>query len=276
MPERFGFLLPEGSEIWAPDDMGFEALETAEAQVVVDVSESSRLGDFAPHFQRDRTVVIDHHAVATQPIEAALSLIDPEAAATAEVLYDVLVQTGAGISPATAQALYVGLVTDTGSFRYSNSSPRAHRLAATLIEAGADPEELYRPLFANLTLSEIATLRAALGRLQRDSEAGITWSSVEAEVVDQVGALEEYEGVIDHVRSVAGTDVAILFRELRGGQVKVSFRSTGDADVASLARTFGGGGHEKAAGATVAGDLRAVRERVLGETRRLLRKRGKT
>jgi phosphoesterase RecJ-like protein len=127
-----------------------------------------------------------------------------------------------------------------------------------------------------LTLSEVATLRAVLGALQRDSEAGITWSSVGAEVVSQVGSLDEYEGVIDHVRSIAGTEVAILFRELRGGQVKISFRSTGDADVASLARTFGGGGHAKAAGATVAGDLRAVRERVLGETRRLLGVRGET
>lgn len=250
-PERFRFLLPDGLEPLAPDASGFEALRSAAAQVVVDASEPSRLGAFASHYVGERTIVIDHHAVAAGEIGASLSLIDPDAAATAELIYDVLRQSGQVIGAPAAQALYVGLVTDTGSFRYSNSTPRAHRMAAALIEAGADPDAVYGPLFANLRPAELATLRAALEGMQRDEEFGITWAVLDLDVSRRVGALEEYEGVVDHLRNLVGTTIAILFRELEGGRVKVSLRSTGPADVASVARSFGGGGHERAAGAVV-------------------------
>jgi phosphoesterase RecJ-like protein len=266
-PERFRFLLPEGVEPLAADAGGVEALGSAATQVVVDASEPSRLGGFAPHYERERTIVIDHHAVATGEIEASLSLIDPGAAATAELLYDVLRQTGDPVGTPAARALYVGLVTDTGSFRYSNSTPQAHRTAAALIEAGADPEALYRPLFANLRPAELSTLQAALERVQRDEEYGITWAVLDLDISRRLGALEEYEGVLEHLRNLAGTEVAILFRELEGGQVKVSLRSMGPANVAAVARSFGGGGHEKAAGAVVSGHVGEATALVLAACR---------
>lgn len=263
MPRRFRFLLPEGSETFAPDEAGFRALHSADVQIVVDASEPARVGDFAPHYRPERTVIIDHHPVASSPIECDLSLVDPAAAATAELVYDVLVQTGDPIAPGTAQALYVGLVTDTGSFRYSNSSPHAHRLAAALIEAGADPETLYRPLFANLTPDELGVLQVVLRSLRQDQALGLTWATLDAEATREFGVLDEYEGVIDHLRNLKGTEVAVLFRELGTGAVKVSLRSTGRTDVASVARALGGGGHEKAAGAEVEGDLAGVANTVL-------------
>ncbi len=271
LPQRFRFLLPAGAEPLGADESGSEALRTADVQVVVDASEPGRLGEFAPLYQPERTVVIDHHAVATTGIEAALSLIDPAAAATAELVYDVLAHTGRATRAATARALYVGLVTDTGSFRYSNSTPHAHRLAAALIEAGADPEALYRPLFAVSSAAELGSLRAALEGLQRDEALGLTWTALDAAVARRFGALEEYEGIIDQLRNLEGTEIAVLFRELEGGEVKVSWRSTGAANVAALARSFGGGGHEKAAGATVPGGLAAVTEQVLAACRAHLR-----
>ncbi len=270
LPERFRFLLPPDTEPLGPDELGLEALRSAEVQVVVDASEPGRLGDFAPHYRPERTVVIDHHAVVTRRIAAALALIDPDAAATAELVYDVLQATDAPLSAEAARALYVGLVTDTGSFRYSNSTPRAHRVAAALIEAGADPEGLYRPLFANLTPGELATMRAALDSLARDEELGLTWAVLNAEVARRHGALEEYEGILEQLRNLAGTEVAVLVRELEGGEAKLSLRSTGSADVAAVARAFGGGGHQKAAGATVSGDLEGVTARVLEACRALL------
>jgi len=269
-PPGFRFLLPEGVEPLGPDKAGVDALCAADLQLVVDASEPGRLGEFAAHYRPERTVVIDHHAVADTGIEAALSIIDPAAAATAELVYDVLVQTGEPIRPETARALYVGLVTDTGSFRYSNTTPRAHRLAATLVEAGADPGALYRPLFANLTPRELGFLRATLDGMERDEELGITWAVLDAGVNRRLGPLDEYEGVIDHLRNQKGTEVAVLFRELEGGKVKISFRSSGAANVAALARSFGGGGHEKAAGATVAGDLATVTAEVLEACRTAL------
>ncbi len=273
LPDRFRFLLPAGAQTLAPDAAGIQALQSADAQIVVDASEPGRLGEYAPHYRPERTVVIDHHAVVSQEIEAALLLIDPSAAATAELVYDVLAQTDAPIQPPVARALYVGLVTDTGSFRYSNATPHTHRLAAELIEAGADPEALYRPLFANLTRAELGTLRALLDGLQHDKGLGLSWAVLDLDVARRFGALDEYEGVIDHLRNLEGTEIAVLLRELEGGEVKISWRSTGGADVAKLARALGGGGHEKAAGATVRGDLSAVTARVIEACQGVLRAR---
>ncbi|MGD8868418.1 MAG: bifunctional oligoribonuclease/PAP phosphatase NrnA [Gemmatimonadales bacterium] len=266
-PDRYRFLLPKGARLWEPDEAGLRALRTADVQLVVDASEPGRLGDFAPDFSPERTVVIDHHAVASEHIETAVALIDPIAAATAELVYDVLALTDTRIGVPAARSLYVGVVTDTGSFRYSNTTPHCHRLAAKLIEAGADPEALYRPLFATLSPAELAILQTALAAVERDSEYGLTWAAVDADTSRRLGALDEYEGVIEHLRNLAGTEIAILFRELAEGGVKISFRSTGAADVAALAKSFGGGGHEKAAGATVSGEMSDVMERVLEASR---------
>jgi len=266
-PDRYRFLLPEGARLWEPDDAGLQALRSADVQVVVDANEPGRLGDFATAYTPERTVVIDHHAVSAEHIEAAVELIDAAASATAELVYDVLALADTAIDVPTARALYVGLVTDTGSFRYSNTSSYAHRLAATLIEAGVEPGALYRPLFATLTLTELATLQAALATVECDAECGLAWAAVDAGTSRRLGALDEYEGVIEHLRNLSGTEMAILFRGLADGEVKVSFRSTGSANVAALARSFGGGGHEKAAGATVKGDISEVMERVLGAAR---------
>lgn len=269
-PNRFRFLLPDGLEPLIPDESGFQALRSAEVQLVVDVAERGRLGEFIQYYDPERTLVIDHHSVSSSPLSAALSLVDPEAASTTELVFDVFAQGTLPLSETTARALYVGLVTDTGSFRYSNTTPYAHRVAAALIEAGADPEALFRPLFANQTLSEVETIRAALTALQVDPELGLTWTVLERAALRRLGALEEYEGVIDHLRHIQGTEVALLFRELEGGTVKVSLRSSGLVNVAAIARRIGGGGHEKAAGATVAAPLNEVVYRVLAACRAAL------
>jgi phosphoesterase RecJ-like protein len=243
--ETFRFLLPAGIEPLPPEEIGFEVLRRADVQLAVDTSERSRLGDFAALYEPERTVVIDHHAVSNNEIGAALTLVDSKAAATVELIYDVLVCTDRLIGPETARALYVGLVTDTGSFRYSNTSPHVHRLAATLIEAGVDPEALYGPLFATATPDELGVLGAALEAIRRDEKVGLTWAVLDRAVHRRFGPLDEYEGIIEHLRNLAGTDIAILFREVEDGKVKVSFRSSGPADVAKVAKTFGGGGHVK-------------------------------
>ncbi|NIR42912.1 MAG: hypothetical protein GWN51_02180, partial [Gemmatimonadetes bacterium] len=222
LPRRFRFLLPAGNEPLGPDEAGRRALREADLQLVVDASQPDRLGEFEPLYAPERTVVIDHHGVTSARIESDLELIDPDAAATAELVYDVLIQTARPIEAATATTLYVGLVTDTGSFRYSNTTARTHELAAALLEAGVDPESLYSPLYANLTRAELGTLRAALESLHHDEELGLTWSVLDASVAGAFGALDEYEEVIDHLRNLQGTEVAILFRQMNGGTIKVS------------------------------------------------------
>lgn len=270
IPTRYSFLLPRAVSPLAPDEAGVRALSTADLQVVVDASEPGRLGEFADHFQPPRTLVIDHHPTPRRPIGSTLSLVDPSAAASAELIYDVLAAGGGAIGAETAQSLYVGLVTDTGSFRYSNTSSHSHRLAAELIDLGADPERLYRPLFANLALTELGTLQEVLSGIQRDETLGLTWSTLTLDARGRRGDVEEYEGIIDHLRNLEGTEIAALFREREDGGVKVSLRSTGDADVAEIARGFGGGGHERAAGATLEGDLSSVVARVVEACRTTL------
>ncbi len=261
--DSFRFLLPAGNEPLRPGEAGFDALRRADLQLAVDTSERDRLGEFGAYYEPERAVVIDHHAVANNEIGAVVALIDPAAAATAELVYDVFVCTDRPIGPETARALYVGLVTDTGSFRYSNTTPRIHRLAAELIEAGVDPESLYGPLFATATSAEVGVLKAALDAMRRDESLGLTWAVLDRDVNRRFGILDEYEGIIDHLRNLAGTEIAVLFRELDDGSLKVSLRSTGPADVANLARKFGGGGHVKAAGATISGGAAEASERVL-------------
>ncbi len=258
-PERLRFLLPDGAEPLPPNADGLKALESAELQIVVDAAEPGRLGEFIAAFDPGRTIIIDHHAVASSIMQAADVLIDPRASASAELVYDVLVQTGTPLLQRTAIALYVGLVTDTGSFRYSNATPHAHRLAAELIEAGVEPEALYAPLYGNLTDLELGVLEVALARLERDAQHGIVWTCLSADVP----ALDGYELVIDHLRNLQGAHVAVLLRDLGDGSVKASLRSNGAADVAEVARVFGGGGHRKAAGAWVHGALSEVAERII-------------
>jgi phosphoesterase RecJ-like protein len=271
-PERLRFLLPADVKPHDPNDEGREALRSADVQVVVDAIEPGRLGDFAPLYEPERTIVIDHHPVASSRIAAAASLLDPLAAATAELVYDVIACAEDPLSSGAALGLYVGLVTDTGSFRYSNTTPRTHRLAAALIEAGVDPEAVYRPLFARLTSAELGTLQAALSGLQRDTEFGISWTILEAGLTARFGPLDDYEAILDHIRNLEGTEVGILLRDLGRGAVKISLRSTGSTDVAAVARAFDGGGHGKAAGALVEGDLTEVTERVLESCRAAIRR----
>lgn len=266
-PERFRFLLPEGVEPLTPGDRGREALASADVQIMVDVSEPGRLGDFEQSFEPARTIVIDHHPRPSGRLGWAEALIDPGAAATVELVYDILAAGGESLEPGTARALYVGLVTDTGSFRYSNVSARTHRLAADLVAAGVDPGHIYNLLYGTLTGDELATLRAALDGLTHDPDLPLTWITLGSEVTDRFGELDDYERILEYARSHVGTEIALLFRELEDGSVKVSLRSNGPANVAEIAREFGGGGHDKAAGAVVAGELEEVERRVLERCR---------
>jgi phosphoesterase RecJ-like protein len=270
-PDRFRFLLPAGLQPLGPGARGRKALSSADAQVLVDVSEPTRLGDFEDGLAPGRTIVIDHHPRPSVRLQWAAALIDPDAAATVELIYDVLVTGGRPITTPTALALYVGLVTDTGSFRYSNVGARTHRLAAELIAAGIDAQDVYNRLHGTVSDAELATLKAALDGLQRDPDLPITWLSLDYDLARRHGELDEYERVLEHARNLEGTEVALMFRELADGSVKVSLRSNGPANVASVARSFGGGGHEKAAGAVVEGELDDVEARILDACRAELR-----
>jgi len=243
------------------------ALSDADLVLVLDTSEPNRLGPLIEHIEFERTMVVDHHPPGPSVV-GSMAVQDPTAAAAGELIYD-LVRTARPVwTPMVIQGIYVALVSDTGSFRFSNTSPRSHLIAAEMIARGVEPEVIFQRLFATFPRRKLELLREALAALEVDPEAGISWMVLPREVDARLQTNpEDYEGLIDHARSVEGTRVAILFRETSEGETKISFRSNGEADVNRVAREFGGGGHVKAAGALVPVPPEEAVERVLEAVR---------
>ena len=195
---------------------------------------------------------LDHHHDNTR--FGTLNHVVEEASCTAEIVWDLM--RGLGVEPTQeiADALYVGLVTDTGKFMYENTGTRAHVMAAELIEAGVDVHGIYRRLYEGMPYSKLELLGRALANVRRYDEGVLTFTHLTRDDFRLAGAEDSYsEGVIDHLRSVEGTKVAALARELvdeaATGRKKVSLRATdGDVDVSVIARAGGGGGHRQAAG----------------------------
>jgi phosphoesterase RecJ-like protein len=214
--------------------------------------------------------VIDHHIASDEPAGNIL-LTDVTACATGELVYDLACTLGFEITPDIAQALYTAILTDTGSFRFSNASPRCHAVAAELLDAGVDPEDMYIRVYASAPPGRVRLHGEVLTSLGVDESIGLTWLSMNAGALEKHGVRpEDLDGIVEHARSIAGTRMALFFRDLGYGKVKVSFRSTGEVDVNAFARQFGGGGHAKASGALIAGSLDDVRERVIAAAREFL------
>ena len=273
-PAMFDFLL--GSEVRNDTDEAEKALRNADLIVVLDISDLRRLGPLGPIVRTsDATkVVIDHHIPGDVAI-TELALCDTTACATGELIYDFAAVLGLELTGPVAEALYVALLTDTGGFRFSNTSARCHAIAGALLAAGVDPEAMYRRIYASVPLGRLHLLRDALATLEVDPEYGIAWISVEAGAPETHGLKsEDLDGIAEHPRSVSGTRLAIFFRDLGHGKVKASFRSAGEVDVNAFAKEFGGGGHAKASGAMIPGTLEEVRHDVIAAARIFLQKHG--
>lgn len=269
-PAMFQFLL--GDDVHDASAQGASALADIDALVVLDINDVRRLGNLADRVRSLNVPisVIDHHVPGDEPI-GSLAVTDTAACATGELVYDIAVSLDLELTPAIAQSMYVAILTDTGSFRYSNTSPRAHAVASHLLSAGVDPEEMYRRIYAQVSVGRLQLLKSALETLESDSSIGLSWISVDADAMERFHVTsEDLDGIVEHPRSISGTRLALFFRDLGHGKVKVSFRSTGQVDVAQFARRYGGGGHAKASGAMITGSLNDVRSAVLGDARAYL------
>lgn len=270
-PAMYEFLL--GDDVENATSRGAEALDGIDLLLVLDINDVRRLGTLADRVRKHEVpmVVIDHHVPGDEPI-GSVTIADTRACATGELVYDIASVLGLEITPAIAQALYCAILTDTGSFRFSNTTPRCHAIAALLLASGVDPEEMYRRIYAQVSLGKLQLLQQALASLGVDNETGLAWISVEAGALERYGVTgDELDGIVEHPRSIIGTRLALFFRDLGHGKVKVSFRSTGDVDVQRFARRFGGGGHTRASGAMISGTLQDVRDMVVSEAREYLR-----
>lgn len=271
-PARFAFLL-EALPGVDRSDHAVKEIRRANLVIVLDIADLSRLGQLGDAV-RERGVpvaCIDHHT-APGVLPPGPRLIDATAAATGELVYLLARELGQPVTRDMAHALYVAIVTDTGSFRFSNTTPRTLRVAADLLELGADPEEVYLEVYASAPPGRPRLLAEALQTLVIEDDPGIAWMTVPPGALERHGVdADDLDGVVEHGRAVRGVRLAILFRHVSGGRIKVSFRSVGPVDVAALARQFGGGGHTKASGVAIVGDLDTVQRDVLAAARAYLR-----
>jgi len=271
-PESLGFLLP--SEAWHLDGGSAAAAQRAgeaDLAVVLDTGELPRIGAVGGLFEHLPKIIVDHHPEGNDPI-AGVAFRDPAACATGELVFDLISTAGGPWPLEAARSLYVALMADTGAFRFSNTSPDTHRIVAELMERGADPEDLHRRVYGNVPLRKLRLLGTALETLEVDG--GVAWMTVPPEAFKELdGRADDVEGLVDYPRSIEGVDVGLLFRETSRGATKVSFRSNGGVDVNRIARQFGGGGHVRASGALVDGELGRVRVEVLTAVRRAVAER---
>jgi phosphoesterase RecJ-like protein len=236
------------------EELKREVLPEANGRVVVavDCANESRLGpDPEILHQSSFTIDIDHHHDNTR--FGDVNLIVADASSTAEVLRDVFTELGVDLTPDIAEALYIALVTDTGRFQYANTTPKALRLAAELVEAGANVHRVFQGVYENVQFAKLKLLARALERAQVYEGGALVVSYLLRGDFSEVGAAEPYsEGIIDYLRAVEGAIVSVLIREpprSDGPSRRVSLRSsTDEVDVSAIARKSGGGGHRQAAG----------------------------
>jgi phosphoesterase RecJ-like protein len=243
----------------------------ADLAIVVDSGDVSRVGSAVlPAINTANAVLdIDHHVGEGE--FGTVRLIDNRAAATAEIVFDLITELGVAITPEIATCLFTGVITDTGSFRFMNVTPRTLRVAASLIESGASPSLIAEKVFDNRPFEATRLLGLALGTLSRSNDGRICWASVTQEAFKQTNAADEdTEGFINSVRAVRGVEVALLFREVEPGRVRISLRSTDSVDVARIANRFQGGGHRMAAGCTVSGTVDDAVQSVVAAVRAAL------
>ena len=200
---------------------------------------------------------------------------DTTACATAELVYDLAIVMGWEITADVARSLYTGMLTDTGGFRFSNTSPRCLAVAGQLLAYGVDPEDMYTRIYASAPAGRVRLMAEVLGTLQVDEALGLSWLTMNADALEKHNVKsEDLDGIVEHARSIAGTRMALFFRDLGHEKVKVSFRSVGGTDVNAFAKRFGGGGHAKASGALLPGTLEQVRDLVVAAARELLSSKG--
>src|SRR5215204_4817864 len=245
LPGEYAFMpLDDLKRRW-PDDVAERVL------IALDCANESRIADPEVLGRVPLSIDVDHHHDNTR--FGQINLIVPDASSTGEVLRDLLQELDVEITPDIAEALYIALVTDTGRFQYTNTTPKALRLAAELVEAGANIHKVFQGVYESVQFAKLKLLARALERAQVFEGGRIVVSNLRREDFTDVGAAEPYaEGIIDYLRAVEGADMAVLIREpprSDGPTRRVSLRASVDElDVSAIARKWGGGGHRQAAG----------------------------
>jgi phosphoesterase RecJ-like protein len=231
--------------------------------MLIEVSETNRLDGREAIFENGaKRICIDHHVSSRALYD--YNLIDTHAAATAEIVYDLLEEQGTDIDAQIAEAVYVGLVTDTGRFQFSNTTPRSHQIAAELLERGVQPNKVSTEIYHSMRLEKLYLENAVMSTTISVKDGRGLIAHLTQAMLEESGALEEEtEGLAEKLRSFRGVEVSVFLRETEDGRTKASMRSKNEYDVAALAGKFGGGGHIRAAGFTSTEPLAQIEQQIL-------------
>ncbi len=238
--------------------------------VVLDAADLSRVRDGCRREEFKLILNIDHHRSNT--MFGDLNWVDPEAPAAGEMVYRLIKALGVQVDRDIAESVYTSLVTDTGAFKYTNTSPHAFRLAAELMEAGADVYKVCNRVFADVTLPALELLRLALAKLstRENGLIGIL-TLTQKEFISSGAKDEDAENLVDFVRKISGVQVAVFIKERPDGRLRLSLRSRNGLDVSAVAAEFEGGGHQYASGAVLDGPMEKAVERVVEAIARMLK-----
>ncbi|MBW5444528.1 bifunctional oligoribonuclease/PAP phosphatase NrnA [Cohnella sp. CFH 77786] len=267
VPSRLRFLWKSGDIMGCGDG---EPERKFRHVIAVDCADFARVGPAQRWFEDGYDLLnIDHHP--TNDAYGSVNLLRFDAAATAEILYELAVHMGFSLDADIASALYTGLLTDTGGFRYSNTSPFVMEAASRLLEAGAPGPMLAEELLERMSMGQMRMIQRGLSRLAFSDDQRIGWIWVTSEDLEETGASnEDLEGLVNYPRNIEGVEVGVLFKENGAKSVKVSMRSAGRVNVAEAAKHFGGGGHVRAAGCRLTVPLAEAMEQVIAYLRKEL------
>jgi phosphoesterase RecJ-like protein len=270
-PDRYHFLFRDLPGVERTHE-AVKELRRADLILVLDISDVGRLGMLTQTVMERGVPVacVDHH-ISAGHLPDGPRYVDPDASATGELIFQLAQANGWPLTQLAARALYVAILTDTGAFRFSNTRPAVLRTAAALLETGLDPEQIYLDVYANAPEGRARLLAETLQTLVVEPEFGLAWVTVPPGALERLGATpDDLDGIVEVPRSITGVRMALLFREIASGRVKVSLRSVGTVDVAAFSRPYGGGGHTKASGLSLEGSIAEVQATVLAAAREYL------
>ncbi len=249
-------VLPGSEMVLVQDDV----TEMFDAAFIIECSDVMRPG--LPSLKDQFVVNIDHHST-TVPF-GDINWIDPTAAAVGEMVYNLCKALGTEVTREIAECIYTALLTDTGSFHFSNTTERTLKIASELVRKGVEPARISQALFYSYPYSKIKLLGVVLSGIERDESGRIAWVTMDRDMIYETGASEEdSDGIVNYALSIDEVEAVAFFKELDEGVYRVSLRSKGKYNVARVAESFGGGGHKNAAGCRIEGEFAEVRQRVI-------------
>lgn len=244
--------------------------EVFDAAVALDTGDTGRLGKRLEIFEEaNATVNIDHHTTNTK--FAVQNYLDTESAAVGEIIFDLLKLMGLNPDCDISTCIYAAIATDTGGFKYSNTTPKTHITAAELIRNGVNVAEVSQLVFDSTSYEKVRLLGTAIEALELLEDGKVALIALTNDMIRRTGAKEEdCDGIVNIGRNIRGVKVAAMLRQWENGEVKANLRSSSEVDVAAIAAANGGGGHKKAAGYTVRGSLDEVKNKLLDDIRKVL------